>query len=244
MQPKAVIMAGGKGTRLAPYTAIIPKPLVPLGDISILEMILLQLRHHGVRDVVLAVNHLSHLFRAYFGDGERLGLSIDYSLESHPLGTAGPLGAILDGMSQDFFLLNGDLLTSMNFSAMLAEHRQGNADATIAVYERELKSDFGVVDIDEAGLLVGYREKPSYRHFVSMGCYVLSRDAVKPFIAVDTYMDMPDLMQQMMAAQKKIHCSKADCVWLDIGRPEDYAHAQELFGEQPELFLPGGRLPS
>ncbi|MDR2075663.1 MAG: NTP transferase domain-containing protein [Desulfovibrio sp.] len=238
MQRKAVIMAGGKGTRLAPYTAIIPKPLVPLGDISILEMILLQLKHHRITDVVLAVNHLSHLFQAYFGNGERQGLRIDYSLESHPLGTAGPLGAVLDSMSPDFFLLNGDLLTNMDFAGMYAAHCRNKADATIAVHERELKSDFGVIDMDEDGLLVGYREKPSYRHFVSMGCYVLSREAVKPFVAADTYLDMPDLMRLMMDAQKKVYCNKADCVWLDIGRPEDYAQAQELFAKQPELFLP------
>jgi NDP-sugar pyrophosphorylase family protein len=234
---KAIIMAGGKGTRLAPYTAVLPKPLMPLGDMPILELILRQLKQHGVEEVVLAVNHLSHIIRAFFDDGQRLGMNITYSHEDYPLGTAGPLGAVIDRMDDHFFLLNGDLLCNIDFADLYQEHLRSAAGATIATYEREIKNDFGVLEIDEHQCLVGYREKPVYKHCVSMGLYVLSKNAVQTLVHPNVYLDMPDLMQNLMQQNKNVHCYLAKGYWLDIGRPEDYAVAQDLFSSNREMFL-------
>lgn len=238
---QAVIMAGGKGTRLGPYTASFPKPLMPLGDeMPVLELLLRQLRAAGVEEVILAVNHLHHLIRAFFGDGERMGLRIRYSLEDTPLGTAGPLAQVLGDLDETFFLTNGDLLTTLDFAAMLADHRACGADATIASFRREVKIDFGLLETDAAMRMTGYIEKPSYPHLVSMGCYLLQRDAVAPHLEIGRRLDMPDLMRAMVAEGRQVHCHVPDCIWLDIGRPDDYAAAQELFATSRETFLRDG----
>jgi len=235
---QVVVMAGGRGTRLGPYTATFPKPLVPIGDMPILELLLRQLKTAGVTEVILAVNHLHHLLRAFFGEGERLGLRISYSLEDTPLGTAGPIGAVLEQLRETFFVTNGDLLTTLDFAAMLAAHRGAGADATIASFRREVKSEFGILDTDDAMRMVGYREKPVQTHLVSMGLYVLQRDAVAQHLAPGRKLDMPDLMRAMVADGRHVLCHAPECFWLDIGRPEDYAEAQAIFARDRTLFLP------
>ncbi|MFM0597981.1 sugar phosphate nucleotidyltransferase [Paraburkholderia dilworthii] len=236
---KAVIMAGGKGTRLQPYTALFPKPLMPLGDMPVIELLLHQLKKAGVTEVFLAVNHLHHLIRAFCGDGSRFGLKLDYSLEDSPLGTAGPLGGLMDKLEGNFIVTNGDLLTTLDLRKLIAAQIERNAAATISVYEREVKIDFGLVQTDGNMNLTGYLEKPVTRHLVSMGLYVLNRDAVSHHIKPDTYFDMPDLMKALVAEGKSVHChQQADSFWLDIGRPDDYATAQQIFAEKRELFLP------
>ncbi|MCW8087508.1 nucleotidyltransferase family protein [Sabulicella glaciei] len=235
---KAVIMAGGRGTRLGPYTALFPKPLVPLGEgMPVLELLLRQLRSAGVEEVILAVNHLHHLLRAFFGDGERIGLRIRYSLEDKPLGTAGPLGAVLDEVGDTFFVTNGDLLTTLDFKSMLQEHEQTGAAATVASFRREVKIDFGLLETDPKMRMTGYIEKPSYPHLVSMGCYVLQREAVRNHVQPGAYLDMPDLMRALVRDDHHVHCHAPDCRWLDIGRPDDYATAQELFQNSRNIFL-------
>ena len=216
-------MAGGKGSRLHPYSALFPKPLMPLGDKPVLEILLHQLRVAGVTEVILAVNHLRHLLEAFFGDGSRFGLSISYSVEDRPLGTAGPVGLVLDRLGEDFFLTNGDLLTTLDMGAMLADHRARRADTTIGAYRRELRSEFGLLEVDETMRMVGYKEKPAYQHLVSMGIYALRRDAVRPFVVRGEPLDMPALMQAMQRAGLRVFCHSQDCLWLDIGRPEDFA---------------------
>jgi NDP-sugar pyrophosphorylase family protein len=238
---KAVILAGGKGTRLGPYTALFPKPLMPLGDeMPVLELLLHQLRAAGVEEAILAVNHLHHLIRAFFGEGERVGIRISYSLEDAPLGTAGPLAAVLGEVGENFFMMNGDLLTTLDFAHMLADHRACGAAATIASFQREVKIEFGLLETDAALRMTGYTEKPSYPHLVSMGCYVLQRDAVAPYLRVGERLDMPDLMQAMVADRRHVHCYVPNCVWLDIGRPDDYAAAQDLFASSRDIFLRTG----
>jgi len=234
---KALIMAGGKGTRLRPFTASFPKPLVPLGDLPVLELLLRQLKAAGVRDVVLSVNHLHHLIRAFCEDGSKFGLKIDYVLEDEPLGTAGSLAYALDKLSDDFIVANGDLLTNFNIAHMVAEHRKQPTAASIAVYERSTRIDFGLVEVDASMRLTGYREKPTYSHLVSMGLYVLNRTSVAPHLVPGKFLDMPQLMQLLMEAGKSVICRTQDCLWLDIGRPEDYATAQQLFEQKRELFL-------
>lgn len=234
---QTVIMAGGRGTRLGPYTATFPKPLVPIGDMPILELLLRQLKTAGVTDVILAVNHLHHLLRAFFGDGERLGLRIVYCLEDNPLGTAGPLGAMVDQLDDTFFVSNGDLLTTLDFGAMLAAHHADAAAATIASFRRELRSEFGLLETDSAMHMTGYLEKPIQTHLVSMGFYVLSREAVAPHLKPGVRLDMPDLMRALVAEGRTVLCHAPPCFWLDIGRPEDYAQAQEAFARDRAMFL-------
>lgn len=235
---KAIIMAGGRGTRLGPYTATFPKPLMPLGDgMPVLELLLRQLRSAGVREVILAVNHLHHLLRAFFGEGERLGIKISYSLEDKPLGTAGPMGTLFDQIGETFLVTNGDLLTTLDFAEMLTEHADSRAAATVASFRREVKIDFGLLETGPDMRMTGYIEKPSYQHLVSMGCYVLQRDVVRPLVRPGAYLDMPDLMRTLVAAGRHVRCHAPECTWLDIGRPEDYAAAQSLFQSSRSMFL-------
>jgi NDP-sugar pyrophosphorylase family protein len=236
---KAVIMAGGKGTRLQPFTASFPKPLMPLGDMPVLELLLRQLRRAGVDEVILAVNHLHHLIRAFCGDGSRFDLNIEYSLEDSPLGTAGPLGALLDQVGDSFIVTNGDLLTTFSVEKLIQTHAEQRADATLCVYEREVKIDFGLIQVDPEMNLKGYLEKPVNKHLVSMGLYLLNREAVAAHVQPGVHLDMPDLLLKLLRAGKKVHChQQPESFWLDIGRPEDYATAQKLFDESRELFLP------
>jgi NDP-sugar pyrophosphorylase family protein len=234
---QAIIMAGGKGSRLHPYSALFPKPLMPLGDKPVLEILLHQLRAAGVTEVILAVNHLRHLLEAFFGDGSRFGLSITYSVEDRPLGTAGPIGLVLDRLGENFFLTNGDLLTTLDMAAMLADHRARGADASIGTYRRQLRSEFGLLEVDETMRMTGYKEKPTYQHLVSMGIYVLRRDALRPFIVPGEPLDMPALMQSMHQSGRNVFCHSQDCFWLDIGRPEDFAEAQAIVERDPQAFI-------
>ena len=145
---QAVIMAGGKGTRLHPYSALFPKPLMPLGDMPVLELLLRRMKKAGVTDVILAVNHLSHLIKAFFGNGSELGLRISYSKEDRPLGTAGALGNMLDDLDETFLVANGDLLTTMDLAAMARQHSETRCDASIGIFERENKIDFGLIEFE------------------------------------------------------------------------------------------------
>ncbi len=236
---KAVVMAGGKGTRLQPFTASFPKPLMPLGDMPVLELLLRQLQRAGVTEVILAVNHLHHLIRAFCGDGSRFGLKIDYSLEDSPLGTAGPLGALLENVGENFIVTNGDLLTTFSIEKLIKTHTERASDATICVYEREVKIDFGLIQVDSEMNLQGYLEKPMSKHLVSMGLYMLNRDAVAPHVSAGVHLDMPDLLLKLKDAGKKVRChQQPESFWLDIGRPDDYSTAQKMFDESRELFLP------
>ena len=230
-------MAGGKGSRLHPYSALFPKPLMPLGDKPVLEILLHQLRSAGVTEVILAVNHLRQLLEAFFGDGGRFGLSITYSIEDSPLGTAGPIGLVLDRLHEDFFLTNGDLLTTLNMGVMLADHHSRKADATIGTYRREFRSEFGLLEVDQSMRMTGYKEKPTFEQLVSMGIYVLRRDAVRPFIKPGEPLDMPVLMQSMQQSGQGVFCHSQDCFWLDIGRPEDFAEAQAIVERDPQAFV-------
>jgi len=236
---KAIVMAGGKGTRLHPYSALFPKPLMPLGDMPILELLLRRLKAAGVDEAVIAVNHLRHLVEAFFGDGSRMGLKVGYSVEDKPLGTAGPMGAVLDRLGEDFILTNGDLLTTLDVAEMVRFHRRTGAGATIGTYERELKSDFGIVDLDVDSRMVGYQEKPVYKHLVSMGIYVLNAAAVRDHVRPNVYLDMPNLLRSMVSVGTDVRGFRQECFWLDIGRPEDFALAQEMVERDPTAFLGG-----
>ncbi|MEJ1130226.1 sugar phosphate nucleotidyltransferase [Variovorax sp. CCNWLW225] len=226
-------MAGGKGTRLMPYTTVLPKPLMPLGDAPVLEYLLRKLHAHGVRRVCLAVNHLHHLIEAFFGDGRALGLSIEYAVENTPMGTCGPVSQVLDRMADRFLLLNGDLVTTLDFNEVAAQHLKREADATVSVLRRSMQIEYGVIDIDAESCITSIREKPRTDYLVSMGVYALTRDSLREFVVPGQALDMPDLLSAMMAAGRRVHAYEADCEWLDIGRPEDYARAQKMVSQQP-----------
>ena len=232
---QAIILAGGKGSRLKPFTNTIPKPLVPVGDRAILEIVLLQLRAAGVTDVVLAVNHLSHLIRAFFGDGSQLGLSITYSEETEPLGTAGPL-RLVEELEENFLVLNGDLLTTLDYRDLFDRHVDGGRVATLGTYEKELKLDLGVLKTQD-GVLLDYIEKPVENFTVSMGVYVFHRSVVDCIPTTGKF-DLPDLAMALRKRGDDVHCHSGDYYWLDIGRVEDYEEAGRIFAERSAEFLP------
>lgn len=234
---QAVIMAGGKGTRLHPYSALLPKPLMPLGDMPILEILIRQLKAAGVNKVIVAVNHLRHLIEAFFGDGSKYGVELVYSVEDKALGTAGPLGLMLGNLEDNFIVTNGDLLTNMDIARFVGEHYRLGSDATIGSYNRKIKSEFGILEVDKEFRMTGYSEKPTFEYLVSMGIYVLKKSAVAAHIEPGKYLDIPELMQRMIASAQLVSCHSQECMWLDIGRPDDFAEAQRLFEADPSLFL-------
>jgi NDP-sugar pyrophosphorylase family protein len=233
---RAVILAGGKGTRLAPYTTILPKPLMPIGDMPILEIVIRQLVRRGFDDLTLAVGHLAELLMAYCGDGSKFGAKIDYSREESPLGTAGPI-ALVPNLDQTFLVMNGDLLTTIDYSEMLKYHRERGALATIACYQRDVKIDLGVIDVDPENWMVNYVEKPTYHYSVSMGIYIFE-PAILEYIVQYQRLDLPELILKLIKDGKKVNVFKFDGYWLDIGRHDDYEQAIDEFSAHHEKFLP------
>jgi NDP-sugar pyrophosphorylase family protein len=229
----AVILAGGKGTRLKPFTMSIPKPLLPLGDVPILEVVLQQLARAGVQRVVLTLGHMAHLFTACIGDGERFGLKIDYCREDSPLGTAGSLTLVKDP-EESMIVMNGDLLTTLDYGALLRYHDTQKAKCTIAVHRRTHKVDYGVIHTVN-GNLERYEEKPQMHYLVSMGINIVSRDALK-HIPPGKYFDMPSLMQATRDSGETVACFESECYWQDIGRFDDYQAASADFDKEPERF--------
>lgn len=232
---KAVILAGGKGTRLRPLTAVFPKPLMPLGHKPIIEILLTKLKNSGLHDITISTGYLAELVMAVCGDGSKFGLSVRYVREDSPLGTAGPLGQIELGAGS-VIVMNGDLLTTLSFADVISFHDQQQADVTIAVHRREVKIDFGVVDSNEEGAFTGFREKPVFDYEVSMGVNILSPNA-RSLIKQREYLDMPDLILRVHESGGKVCCYREDGYWLDIGRMEDYAQAQADFEENEAKFV-------
>jgi len=233
---KAVILAGGRGTRLAPYTTILPKPLMPIGERPILDIIIHQLRHYGFNDINLAVGYLAELLMAYFGNGERFGVNITYSREEKPLGTAGPL-SLVPGLTERFLVMNGDVLTAINYADMLASHRASSEIGTVAVYSRSVQIDLGVVEYDGQYRLTDYIEKPTHDYKVSMGIYIFE-PRVLDFIPRNMRLDLPDLVKKLVAAGETVNCYPYNGYWLDIGRPDDYQQAVADFERLADQLLP------
>jgi NDP-sugar pyrophosphorylase family protein len=230
---RAIILAGGKGTRLAPLTDIIPKPLVPLGGMPIMEVVIRQLKAQGFQRITLAVGYLSELIKAYFQVGSKWGVKLDYSYESQPLGTAGPLALIKD-LNETFLVMNADVLTNLDFQDLLAYHRRQGGMATIAAYERQVSIDLGVIIPDGDCRIKDYLEKPTSTHLVSMGVYIFEPE-VMDFIQPEKYLDFPDLVKLLLQAGHAVHYQTFSGYWLDIGRHEDYAKAAVDF-EKIQIF--------
>ena len=233
----AVVLAGGKGTRLRPYTTSLPKPLMPVGgESAILEIVLRQLAYHGFQRATLTIGHLGALIRAYVGDGSQWGIEVDYAPEEIPLGTMGPVVAILDRVPDHFLVLNGDILTDLNYADLLRGHETSGAPITVATYERDVDVDFGVLEV-ESDRIVGFREKPMLRYSVSMGCYALSRSTLESYPR-GVHLGFDELMLDLLAAQQSPRSHPFHGYWLDIGRPEDFDRANAEFEAMRSVLLP------
>ncbi len=238
---KTVILAGGKGTRLKPYTSVLPKPLMPLGDRAILEILIRQLARQGFVDITLSVGHLAHLIEAVFGDGVDHDVEVAYVREDVPLGTAGSL-RLVPGLESTFLTLNGDLVTTFDYREMVRLHRASGNVLTIAVRSRSVEVDYGVLTVDHVGgqvpRVVHFKEKPRLDFTVSMGIYVMEPEVLS-FIPEDRYFDFPDLVKRLLLDDVPIGAFEYDGLWLDIGRQEDYDRAVALLEEGSLGMLDG-----
>lgn len=237
MSRRAVILAGGKGTRLRPYTVVLPKPLMPIGDYPILEVVVRQLVRAGFDRITMAVNHQAELIKAFFGDGAKWKIAIDYSLEDSPLGTMGPLKIIPD-LPDHFLVMNGDILTDLDFGAFHDGHVAANRLFTISSHRRQHSIDYGVLEADSGRRLTGFREKPQSEYEVSMGVYMVSRHAVQAIPEGRAY-GFDHLMLDLIAARRDVAVRCYEGYWLDIGRPDDYIQAIEEFEAMKSRFIDG-----
>jgi NDP-sugar pyrophosphorylase family protein len=237
---RAVILAGGRGARLAPYTTVIPKPLLPVGDMPILEVVVRQLAHAGIDHITLTLGYMSEYFRAFLTHHKSLGrlVKIDFVEEEKPTGTAGSLSSV-PGLDGTFLVMNGDILTTLNYRELLATHAAGGAWLTIAAHRKLVKIDLGVLETDASGAVTNYIEKPTMDYAVSMGIYVYEPQVLQ-FIASGQYLDFPELVLRLLRAGKKVAIYRNDASWLDLGRPEDFQRATDLFAERCQEFLPQG----
>lgn len=232
---QAVILAGGRGRRLLPYTAVLPKPLMPVGEYPILEVILRQLERAGFTDVVICTGHLHEIIRAYLAQSSHPGLSIRFTHEEEPLGTIGPL-RLIDHLADTFLVMNGDILTDLDYRKLLAAHRKKRALATIATYHREVNVDFGVLEPDSDGRIRSFREKPTYPFEVSMGIYAFEREVLR-FVPGKGPFGFDELMLALIAGGAPVYSYPYGGYWLDIGRPDDYERSIVEFERYRELFL-------
>ena len=235
MTKRAVILAGGKGTRLRPYTVVFPKPLMPIGEFPILEVIIRQLVKHGFDHVTMAVNHQAEIIKAFFQDGAKWGIRIDYSQEDKPLSTIAPL-RLIQNLPENFLVMNGDILTDLSYSDLFDEHVSKRNIFTISSHVREQKIDYGVLEVDASGYLCSFLEKPKSKYMVSMGVYVANR-RIMSFIPQDQSYGFDNLMLDLIDAKQPPSVREFDGYWLDIGRPDDYMQAIEEFDQMKPRFM-------
>ena len=232
---QAVILAGGKGTRLYPYTVSLPKPLVPIGEKPIIEIMLRQLHRAGVRDVTVSVGHLAEIMMSFLGDGSQFDLNIRYVREDNPLGTVGPL-RLVEELPENFLLMNGDVLTNLSYANLFESHVQSGARISISAYRKKVNIDLGVL-VSTDGRVTDYVEKPTYTYDVSMGVYALNR-SVLSHIPEGTYFDFPMLIHALLKSGEFVRTVPFDGIWFDIGRPADYEEAQKTFADLGDRILP------
>ena len=232
---QAIILAGGKGTRLAPYTTVFPKPLMPIGDMPILEIVIRQLKKHGFTKIVLAVGHLAGLIEAYFGDGSKWDVEITYSREDEPLGTAGPL-ALIDDLDENFLVMNGDLLTNIDYSDLMRHYLESGALSTVSMYTKDVPISLGVLELDGEGNITDYIEKPTLKYKVSMGIYMFNKSILN-YIERGKYLDFPDLIKNLIQKGENVSGYMFEGYWMDIGRHEDYAKVLDEFENVKDELL-------
>ncbi|MBI5056332.1 MAG: NTP transferase domain-containing protein [Nitrospirae bacterium] len=221
---QAVILAGGKGTRLRPYTTILPKPMMPIGEKPILEIIINKLVEGGVKKIIISVGYLAGIIQAYFGNGERFGVEIKYFIETEPLGTVGCL-ALIKNLEEEFIVTNGDVLTDLRFTDLIGNHKKSGKRVTICSYKKEVPISLGVLELHGSDVR-DYIEKPTYSFYVSMGIYVINRGIVGN-IPQKQYFDFPTLIKKLISLKEPINVYKFGGEWYDIGREEDYKQVLE-----------------
>ena len=232
---RAVILAGGLGTRLRPYTVVLPKPLMPIGEYPILEVILRQLSYHGFKHITLAVNHQAEIIKSFFNSGTKWGVKIDYSLEKSPLGTMGPL-RLIDDLPENFLIMNGDILTDLNFREFFDHHVENGNVFTVASFMRTVKTDYGVLSTNEINHITTFQEKPAFSFNVSMGIYMANR-RILDLIPPNKVYGFDNLMLDLLKEKIPANVKPFDGYWLDIGRPDDYIQAIDEFEVKKQVFL-------
>ena len=235
MFKRAVILAGGKGTRLLPYTVVFPKPLMPVGDYPILEVIIRQLAKQGFHRITFAVNHQAELIRSFFGSGIKWGVKIDYSLEDKALGTIGPLCLIKD-LPENFLVMNGDILTDLNFTRFYKKHCLQKNLFTICSHARTHTLDYGLLNINKNGVLTNFQEKPKTTFQVSMGIYMLNKKVLH-YVPKGKPYGFDDLLKKLIKDNKIVNVDLFKGIWYDIGRPDDFAVAADTFQKQKAKIL-------
>jgi NDP-mannose synthase len=223
---QTIILAGGRGIRLDPFSRILPKPLFPIGDKPIAEILVQQLKTAGAHEIIMCLGYLADFIKLYFQDGSYFGLTIRYSVETNPLGTAGPL-RIVNDLDDNFLVVNGDELTTLDFSALYKHHLATKADMTVAVHKKSVTSSFGVLETKD-GQITAYAEKPTLDYWASMGIYVINK-RILSFIPQNERFDMPDLVQRLLLEQAKVVSYESQDLWFDIGTIADLEKAKEQF---------------
>jgi len=232
---KTIILAGGEGRRLRPYTSILPKPLMPVDQKPILQHILEQLQKQGFEEIYLSVGYLASLLEAYFGDGERFGVKIRYLRETKPLGTAGPL-SLVEANNEPILVMNGDILTNLDFKVFVDFHIRHHKSMTIATYKKQVDITLGVLELDQDSNITQYKEKPRLDYLVSMGVYCCDSDILS-YIPKNQQFDLPELVKQLIKENILVKAYEHNGFWLDIGRPEDYDQAQDAINCISQDFI-------
>jgi NDP-sugar pyrophosphorylase family protein len=237
---RAVVLAGGLGMRLRPYTAVLPKPLMPIGDRPVLDVVVRQLRHHGFERITVATGYLAELIEAFFRDGAEYDVAIDYHREHTPLGTAGAIAG-LEGLTEPFLVMNGDVITDLDYAHLMQTHVESGAVATIATITRDIQVSLGVLhfaDPHQPDRLTSYEEKPHFEFEASMGVYAFSPKTLE-YMAPDEHLDFPDLIRRLLDAGETVRAYRSECYWLDIGRHDDYEQALNEFERMRHKLIPG-----
>jgi len=233
---QAVILAGGKGTRLSPYTMVLPKPLMPIIDKPILEIVIRQLVTQGFDHIIITVNHLADLIKAFFGNGEKFGVKIDYSMEDKPLGTIGPIASLSSLLEDDFIVMNGDVLTNLNYLDIFSFHKKNDCLMTVGLHRSKYQIDLGYILKDTQGFITDYIEKPTHYFDVAMGISVLSKKVLNN-LKIGERKDMPEIVLELIRANKKVLAYENNAYWLDIGRKEEYELALSEYELKGDAFF-------
>ncbi len=227
---KALLLAGGLGTRLRPFTEVIPKPLLPLGENALMEVQIASLKDFGFDEIFVATNYKSDYIEAYLGDGSKYGVSLVFSREEKPLGTCGPLSLLRDRLTEPFIVMNGDILTKANLAAIHAFAARQNSCLTVGTKIITTPFRFGNVQTDEAGYILDVEEKPEFKLEILAGIYSMKPE-IFAFIPDDEYFGMDTLIKIMLEARSPISRYLIKEYWLDIGQVEDYSHARDAYAE-------------